>query len=72
MEDLIELIPLAIALFSIVYGVVQRMAAREAVDGWDTVKAWMDEAKPLLDDWNDPNSPSGPKSPQNPTGRGPE
>lgn len=34
-----------VGVFGVAYGVVQKMAARPALDGWDEAKIWMDRAR---------------------------
>ncbi len=75
MDQLLEIavivVPIIVGVFGVAYGVVQKQAAKPAVDGWDKAKEWMDKAKPLLskvEDWADPGSTAVPPTPRNPKG----
>lgn len=75
MEMLKEFGPLAVGvllgLLGIAKVVVNAMAKRPVVDGWDDAKEVLDKISPIaneLKDWADPESDSVPPSPSNPAG----
>jgi hypothetical protein len=61
-----------VGLFFVGARLVDRMAARPALDGWDDAKATIDKLKPYAEkikQWADPDDPAVPPSPGNPSGR---
>ena len=77
MELIAEYGPLAVGillgLFGIAKVLVNGMAKRPIVDGWDDAKEVLDKLSPIanqLKDWADPESDSVPPTPGNPGGLG--
>ena len=75
MEAILEYGGLVVVVLAGLFGVgrvlVDRMAAREKVDGWDKAKEVFDDIAPTVakvKEWADPNSSSVPPSPSNPEG----
>jgi hypothetical protein len=75
MEALQEFGPLVVlilvGLFGVAKVVVNQMAKRPIVDGWDDAKNVLDKLSPIanqLEEWADPKSDAVPPSPSNPGG----
>lgn len=72
---IMEYLPLAALILTGLFGVgvllINRMAARSVIDGWDKAKEVTDKLAPIVDTikaWADAKSPEVPPSPTNPSG----
>lgn len=64
--------PAIFGIFGLAYGVVQKMAARPQIDGWDKAFEVMQKVEPYVEKieaWADKDSQEVPPTPRNPSGK---